>query len=270
MQVALATLVSVDDHLIDLTISGSSASLSDYTLSDTSLTLVAGARSVQATVTAVSDGVDGEAAETLTVAASLNGTAVGAEVITILASPAVSIASVSSPVTEGTSAEFTVTLDAPAEAALEVLVDVTATATDVLGPGVPASVTIARGQTSATLNVPLGDDSVATSGSAVTAQIAAGPRYYPGTPVSATVDVADNDTPAFTVAATPADVVEGRKRDGDGDGHERGDVCDRPTDDAGPDGDGVDVGLRAFLADADACGGRQLGGGDGDGGGGRR
>ena len=70
------------DQTIALTLGGTATVTSDYTLSDTSLTLTAGETSVTATVTAVQDTID-EPNETVIVSASNGGTAIGSATVTI-------------------------------------------------------------------------------------------------------------------------------------------------------------------------------------------
>ena len=70
------------DQTIALTLGGTATVTSDYTLSDTSLTLTAGATSVTTTVTAVQDTID-EPDETVIVSASNGGTAIGSATVTI-------------------------------------------------------------------------------------------------------------------------------------------------------------------------------------------
>ncbi len=70
------------DQTISLTLGGTATVTSDYTLSDTSLTLTAGETSVTATVTAVQDTID-EPDETVIVSASNGGTAIGSATVTI-------------------------------------------------------------------------------------------------------------------------------------------------------------------------------------------
>ena len=72
------------DQSIALSVSGS-ASVVDYALAPETLTLAAGAGSVEATLTAVDD-ADEESAETATVTATHGGTAVGSATLTIRAS----------------------------------------------------------------------------------------------------------------------------------------------------------------------------------------
>ena len=72
------------DQSIALSVSGS-ASVVDYALAPETLTLAAGAGSVEATLTAVDD-ADEESAETATVTATHGGTAVGSATVTIRAS----------------------------------------------------------------------------------------------------------------------------------------------------------------------------------------
>ena len=70
------------DQTIALTLGGTATETSDYTLSDTSLTLTAGETSVTTTVTAVQDTID-ESNETVIVSAANGGTAIGSATVTI-------------------------------------------------------------------------------------------------------------------------------------------------------------------------------------------
>ena len=129
-------------------------------------------------------------------------------VVTRAPLPLVSIAAVSSPVTEGEAVEFEVTLSEAALEALAVAVSVTETGSMLAGAP-PASVIVPQGATSATLGVPTALDTVVEADSVVTASVAAGTGYTVGTESSATVRVEDDDEPAFTVAAEPLTIKEG-------------------------------------------------------------
>ncbi len=123
--------------------------------------------------------------------------------------PEVSIAAVSSPVTEGTAATFTVTLDQAAPEALSVPVSVTETGSTLSGTA-PVSVAFLQGDTSATLSVPTAGDSVVEADSAVTATVTAGTGYTLGTGSSASVTVEDDDSATFTVTTEPGTIDEGQ------------------------------------------------------------
>ena len=76
------------DQIIALGFAGSTATKgTDFTVSDETLTLAAGASSVSASVTAVDDG-DRESAETIAVSASLGGDTIGAATIAVTSSDA--------------------------------------------------------------------------------------------------------------------------------------------------------------------------------------
>ena len=122
--------------------------------------------------------------------------------------PEVSIAPASSPVTEGTAAAFTVTLDEAASAALTVSASVTESGLMLAGSP-PQSVTVAAGATTATLSAATAGDSVVEADSTVTATLTAGTGYAVGTASSALVTVEDDDTAAFTVSAEPEAIKEG-------------------------------------------------------------
>ena len=115
----------------------------------------------------------------------------------------ITIAAVSTRVTEGASASFTVTLGAAASEALAVPVSVTETGSMLSGEP-PLSLAIAAGETTATLTVPTVGDSVVEADSAVRATVGS------DSAVSASVTVADDDTAAFTVSADPQRIAEGK------------------------------------------------------------
>ena len=127
--------------------------------------------------------------------------------------PHVTIMAVASSVTEGQPATFTVRAN-PAPA-MDLMVSVTVTETGTtLAASVPENVTVAAGQTTATLQVTTVDDTADESDSTVTARVASGTGYTVGSRSSARVTVADNDEPApqpepqVTIAAD-GDVTEG-------------------------------------------------------------
>ena len=122
--------------------------------------------------------------------------------------PVVTIAAVSDSVTEGAPAAFAVTLDKAAPAALSVVVSVTGSGSMLSGTP-PTSVTVAQGDTSATLAVSTEADSVVEPDGTVTATVAAGTGYSVGSASSAAVTVEDDDAPAFTVSVAPEVIAEG-------------------------------------------------------------
>ena len=137
----------------------------------------------------------------------------------------VSIAAGTSPVTEGTEAEFTLSRTGTAtEEALTVTVEVTESGAMLEGTA-PAEVTFAAGAETATLTVASADDEAAEAASAVTVTVAAGDGYgVAANATAATVTVADDDaapevtttalaapengTAVATLAATDADTAE--------------------------------------------------------------
>ena len=137
----------------------------------------------------------------------------------------VSIAAGTSPVTEGTEAEFTLSrTEASTEEALTVTVEVTESGAMLKGTA-PAAVTFAAGAETATLTVATADDEAAEAASAVTVTVVAGDGYgVAANATAATVTVADDDaapevtttalaapengTAVATLAATDADTAE--------------------------------------------------------------
>ncbi len=122
--------------------------------------------------------------------------------------PEVSIGALSSPVTEGTAAEFTVTLGEAAAEALTVSVSVTESGS-VLAEAPPTELTFAAGETSVALSVPTAGDAVVEGDSTVTATVTAGTGYAVGAASSAAVTVEDDDAATFTVSAAPDAISEG-------------------------------------------------------------
>ena len=156
------------------------------------VSLAVGANEIAVTVTAE----DGTTTKTYTVT------------VTRAALPEASIAAGASPVTEGTAASFTVTLDQAAPEALTVSVSVTESGSALSGAP-PASVAFAKGGTSARLAVPTAGDGVVEADSTVTATVTAGTAYTVGTASSASVTVEDDDAARFTVSADPQAIDEG-------------------------------------------------------------
>ena len=151
-----------------------------------------GANTITITVTAE----DGQTTATYTVTVTREYT-----------EPTASIAAGTTPVKEGSAAEFTVSLDKPAREALTVSVAVSETG-DALA-GTASSVTVAKDERSATLSLATANDSVVEAASTVTAALAAGNAYSVGAQESAAVVVEDDDTATFTVAAGHGTVEEG-------------------------------------------------------------
>ena len=181
------------------------------------LSLEPGESSMTVTVTAEDD-AEFELDETLLMVVERIGTTdeeVARGALTILdpRTPApearvVSVEAGATPVAEGTAAAFTVRLDRPAFEALEVALAVSETGA-MLASDVPASVTIAQGERSATLSVPTVDDAVVEGPGTVTVALESGAGYAVGASAVAQVTVEDGDTATFSLSATPSELVEG-------------------------------------------------------------
>ena len=111
-----------------------------------------------------------------------------------VAPPSVSVSGGASPVTEGTAAEFTLTLSESLSESLSVSLSVTEDGS-VLSGTPPTSVRFDSGSTTATLSVATEADSAVESDSTLTLTLASGDGYELGTPSSASVTVADDDEP---------------------------------------------------------------------------
>ncbi|MCY4058340.1 MAG: fibronectin type III domain-containing protein, partial [Gammaproteobacteria bacterium] len=125
----------------------------------------------------------------------------------------VTIAAGTSPVDEGAAAEFTLTRSATS-GTLTVNVTVMESG-DMIDGTAPATVMFADGDATAALSVATENDGVDEPDSVVTATVAAGTDYAPGTPDSAMVTVADDDEPpapgvvTVTIALVASPVDEG-------------------------------------------------------------
>ena len=127
--------------------------------------------------------------------------------------PSISIAAVSSSVTEGAAATFTLTATPAPAANLTVTVTVTETGTFISGAA-PTTVTIPSSG-SVTLTVSTTDDATDEANGTITATVTAGSGYTVGSPPTASVTVEDDDPapvtpdPAITIAAVSPSVTEG-------------------------------------------------------------
>ena len=136
---------------------------------------------------------DGGAEETLVSEAT---TAVAAAI------PVVSLSAVSSPVTEGKAASFTLRRTGDTAAALTVAVSVTEAGAVVSGAP-PSTVSFAAGSAEAVLSIATEDDGVAEADGRVTATVSAGTGYTVASGAgSAGVDVYDNDESVSTSVKT--------------------------------------------------------------------
>ena len=134
------------------------------------------------------------------------------------ADPTITIAAGTSPVTEGTAADFTVTADGAPGSDLRVNLAVSeSSGSDYVASGDQGNktVTIDAGETNATYSVATQDDSTDEQNGTVTVTVSTGTGYSVGTASSAEVAVNDNDDPpatnnppVFTSQPTSASVNE--------------------------------------------------------------
>ena len=120
-----------------------------------------------------------------------------------LPGPDFEIAADAESVSEGTSAEFTVTRAGAAELKMEASLLVTESGNVLRGP-TPHSVIFERGENSVALMLATDDDAVSEADSTVTATLDIRP-----TRVSASVTVRDDDEATFAISAEPAEIEEG-------------------------------------------------------------
>ena len=144
-----------------------------------------------------------------------NGNTAASLATTIYTPPAITITAGTSPVTEGTSAVFTLSRAGSTTAALTVNVTVSETGGDMVAASNEGdrTVTFLANAVTATLSVTTASDNVDEANSVVTATISADTgspaSYSVGTPASAMVTVEDNDTRDVTVSPTALPVNEG-------------------------------------------------------------
>ena len=123
--------------------------------------------------------------------------------------PVASISVGPSPITEGATATFTVTLSSAAPAGgLTINVGV-AESDSYIADSAPMMVVIAGGATTGRLIVRTTDDTTDERAGSITATITAGAGYTVGTPSTAMVTVNDNDDPAASISAGPSPITEG-------------------------------------------------------------
>ncbi len=132
----------------------------------------------------------------------------------VITLPAITITAGTSPVTEGTSAVFTLSRTLSTTAELAVNVTVSETGGDMVAASNEGdrTVTFLANAATATLSVTTAPDSVDEANSVVTAMVSAAGSpagYSVGTPASAMVTVQDNDTRDVTVSPTALPVNEG-------------------------------------------------------------
>ncbi len=139
---------------------------------------------------------------------SSDGVRVALSIRRALPTPVATLAAVGDSVDEGSGAVFEVTLDRARAAALEIAVEVTVEG-EVVSGEMPSAVTVVAGSTTARLEVSTDDDSVVEEDGSVTATLVEGGGYALGEAVAATVAVVDDDVAAWTVTASPAELVEG-------------------------------------------------------------
>ena len=144
-----------------------------------------------------------------------NGNTAASLATTIYTPPAITITAGTSPVTEGTSAVFTLSRAGSTTAALTVNVTVSETGGDMVAASNEGARTVAflANSATATLSVATASDSVDEANSVVTATVSADTgspaSYSVGTPASAMVTVEDNDTRDVTVSTAALTVNEG-------------------------------------------------------------
>jgi hypothetical protein len=204
---------------VTFAVSGTATSGTDYTSLGSSVTIPAGSASATLTVTPVDDSlVEGSETVILSLSSSTSYTVGSPSSATVtladndVALPTVTVsapdASAGEPSNTGT---FTITRSGSTTGSLAVTFAVSGTATSGADyTAIGTSVTLASGAVSATVTVSPLDDAAVEGSETVVLTLASNAAYTVGSPSSATVTIADNDTalPAVTVSATDASAAE--------------------------------------------------------------
>ena len=202
---------------LGLTCAHGTAAAGDYAACPASVTIPANAAAHTFTVQTTEDTtVEPDETFTVTLASAPAGVAIGSPAtatVTITdddAEPVVTIAP-GDAVTEGTAATFTVTASRASASALDVEVTVAeAPGANFLAASDEGAhtVTLAAGETSKVLTIATSPDNDDEPNGPVTATLADGTGYAPGTPATASVAVADDDATEVTLTGTATAIDE--------------------------------------------------------------
>ncbi|MGI9250051.1 MAG: Calx-beta domain-containing protein [Pseudohongiellaceae bacterium] len=201
-----------------MTADGSAEAGKDYiAISNATLTFAPSESSGHITVTVLNDDItEGSENLTLTLSDAINATLADPEATGIINDdemPTLSISTSTSSVTEGDNAVFIITsTNSPMD---DTTVGVTGVETGdfVTNETLPNAVVLAANETTATLTVATTDDNADESDGSLTMQFNIGstlPNYQEGSTSAATVNIADNDGPAISVADASATETDGQ------------------------------------------------------------
>jgi hypothetical protein len=205
---------------VNYSIAGTATNGTDYTSLPGTVTFAAGASTATINVAPINDSIS-EPTETLTLnLAAGTGYSLGtAKTATVNIAdndiPVITIAATDATAGETLTTQtanpgrFTVTRIGNLASALTVNYTVAGTATNGTDyTSLPGTVTFAAGASTAVVNVTPTDDTTSEATETVTLNLAAGTGYNLGTAKTATVNIADNDIPVITIAATDATAGE--------------------------------------------------------------
>ena len=123
-------------------------------------------------------------------------------------SPVATVSASETLVTEGAIASFEVRLNTAAAGTISVPVTVLETG-NTLSSLLPSAIELAAGERVGSVRLPTVDDQVIEADSRITLTLGAGAGFELGTPVTAAMTVADNDTAAFRIRAADTQIDEG-------------------------------------------------------------
>ena len=186
------------------------------TLAGNQITVAAGAASAVLTIPIVSDGAaeaDGSITVTIEAGERYSDGATATVAVSDDTVSTISIASASAAVVEGANAVFNLTIDPAAGNDLTINYSVSevgswaGTLPDDDSTLAGNQITVAAGDASAVLTIPIASDGAAEADGSITVTIAAGERYSDG--ATATVAVSDDTVSTISIASASAEVVEG-------------------------------------------------------------
>ncbi|MFM6345350.1 MAG: Calx-beta domain-containing protein, partial [Dolichospermum sp.] len=200
---------------VNIAMNGTATNGADYTTIPTTVTFLAGSATAVVNLNVIDDTlVEGTETAILNVAAGAGYTVGAAASATVNIAdndlPAITVVATDAVAGEPTNnGQYTLTRTGDTTSALTVNIAMNGTATNGADyTTIPTTVTFLAGSATAVVNLNVIDDTLVEGNETAILNVAAGAGYTVGAAASATVNIADNDLPAITVAATDADAGE--------------------------------------------------------------
>jgi subtilisin-like proprotein convertase family protein/Ca2+-binding RTX toxin-like protein len=196
---------------VNIAMNGTATNGADYTAIPTTVTFLAGSATAVVNLNVIDDTlVEGTETAILNVAAGAGYTVGAAASATVNIAdndlPAITVAATDAVAGEpANNGQYTLTRTGSTASALTVNIAMNGTATNGADyTAIPTTVTFLAGSATAVVNLNVIDDTLVEGTETAILNVAAGAGYTVGAAASATVNIADNDLPAITVAATDA------------------------------------------------------------------